>query len=628
MINVTYFYTLREIKSKRNVAQDHIHMIAKNIATIQLLDRQEWDIYQNFISQLMIYNPDIIYIGIFDARNKLRAHTLNTTLIDITESKLTRRQEINLILQMEQGAVSDESKNDMQTEIVDIRLGNRILGSVHVGFSIIHINRELQYGIYLNIFLGAMFIIFFSLAAAYFGRRLTKPLETLSKAMEAVNEGKMELLTPQSRDEVGKLTVSFNQMIRGLKERNIIEELGKDLSATFRIEELAPLIRKHLKSATGAHSVRLYLQDRENTKIFREAVARENQNDILQTLNINETCESFLKNHQNGFMIQDAPLEIKNCLRHEQERSNGLVLIMTLKNAILGMLYFELRENEYQFHHKQIQFASFLANQATIALENTLIYEDLQEQDRIKHEFEIARKMQEKLLPGDMPEIPGIQIDGVCLPALELGGDYYDFFTIDDNHLGIAIADVCGKGVSASFYMAEIKGMMMQLTKSFRSPRKLLIELNKMLYHSLERNSFVTMIYAVLNISEKKLTFSRAGHNPILKCNSRGDSELFTPKGIGLGIDKGVLFEKNLQEQTILLRKNEIVLLYTDGIVEAMDDREEMFGEEKLLDILIKNRHEHPFKIKEIVLEALTRFLNSGFAQDDITMIIIKNTGE
>ena len=625
MINVTYFYTLREIKSKRNTTQMHIHMIAKNVATIQLLDRQEWDIYQNYISQLMLYNPDIIYIAIFDARNKLRAHTLNTSLLDIENEDLTRRQEINIILQLEKGAVSKESKNDMQTEIVDIRLGDRILGSVHVGFSIIHINRELQYGIYLNIFFGAMFIILFSLAAAYFGRRLAKPLETLSNAMEAVNDGKMELLTPQSHDEVGKLTVSFNQMIQGLKERKIIEDLAKDMSATFNIEKLAPLIRKHLKSATGAKNVHLYLQDRENTKVYKETIINGNHHQI-QTLTINDDCQLFLKQHSRGFMIQEAPPNVKICLNHKERKSNGLVLIMNVKNTIFGMLYFELEENQNEFHQKQIQFASFLANQAAIALENALIYEDLKEQERIKHEFEIARKMQEKLLPGEMPQIPGMQIDGICLPAQELGGDYFDFFMIDDNHLGIAIADVCGKGVSASFLMAEIKGMMMQLTKSYHSPKSLLIELNEMLYRSIDRNSFVTMIYAVLNISDKTVTFARAGHNPALKCSPDGSADLLTPKGIGLGIDEGPLFEKNLKELTITLSDNDIFLMYTDGIVEAMNSKNEMFGEDLLLTTLVDEKQKNVSAIRKTILAKLKAFLNKKAPQDDITMIILKNS--
>ncbi len=625
MINVTYFYTLREIKSKRQATQEHVHMIAKNVATLQLLDRQEWDIYQNYISQLMLYNPDIIYIAIFDARNKLRAHTLNTALLDLKEKNLTRRQEINLILQLEKGAVSEESKNDMQTEIVDIRLGDRILGSVHVGFSIIQINRELQYGIYLNIFFGAMFIILFSLAAAYFGRRIAKPLETLSQAMEAVNEGKMELLTPQSHDEVGKLTVSFNQMIRGLKERQIIEELAKDMSATFNIEKLAPLIRKHLKSATGAKNVHLYLQDRENRNLYRETIINTNDGKI-QVLTLTEDCRQFLKRYKQGFMIQDAPETIKNCLNHKGRKSNGLVLIMTIKNTLFGMLYFELEKNQHKFHHKQIQFASFLANQAAIALENALIYEDLKEQERIKHEFEIARKMQEKLLPMKMPQIPAMQIDGICLPAQELGGDYFDFFEIDRTHLGIAIADVCGKGVSASFLMAEIKGMMMQLTKNYCSPKPLMLELNEMLYRSIDRNSFVTMIYAVLDMEQKSVIFSRAGHNPVLQYHSNGRAELLTPKGIGLGIDKGPLFEKNLEEQTTILSENDIFLMYTDGIVEAMNNKNVMFGEDLLLNTLINTSDNTVLQIRRSILGELKSFLKERAAQDDITLIILKNS--
>jgi serine phosphatase RsbU (regulator of sigma subunit) len=173
--------------------------------------------------------------------------------------------------------------------------------------------------------------------------------------------------------------------------------------------------------------------------------------------------------------------------------------------------------------------------------------------------------------------------------------------------------------------MAEIKGMMMQLTKSYRSPKSLLIELNEMLYRSIDRNSFVTMIYAVLNISEKTVTFSRAGHNPVLKCSSDNSNELLTPKGIGLGIDEGLLFEKNLEEQTTLLAKNDIFLMYTDGIVEAMNSKHEMFGEDLLLNTLVNNRQKNVSLIREAILDDLKTFLKGKPAQDDITLIILKN---
>jgi serine phosphatase RsbU (regulator of sigma subunit)/HAMP domain-containing protein len=625
MINVTYFYTLREIKAKRRATQEHIRMISKNIATIQLIDRQEWDIYQNYIAQLMIYNPDIIYIAVFDARKKLRAHTLNTKLLELNGRSLTRRQEIDVILQLEQGAVSQENKDDIQTEIVDIRLGDRILGSVHVGFSIIHINRELQYGIYLNILFGALFIILSAFAAAFFSKRLTKPLEMLSGAMKKVNEGEPEPLTPQSGDEVGMLTVSFNEMIRGLNERKIIENLAKDISAAFNIKNLVPLIRNHLKSAAGAERVKLFLKERGDKNIYKEPQINERGNDI--SLKITPQCESFLKRFSAGFMINHAPDYVKQCFNYDSSKPNGLVLAMILKEKIFGILFFELKKDAKEFHHKEIRFASFLSNQATIALENALIYEDLKEQERIKHEFEIARKMQEKLLPAEMPNIPSIQLDAVCMPAQELGGDYFDFFAIDDSHLGIAIADVCGKGVSAAFLMAEIKGMMMQLTKNYFTPKKLMIELNRMLYRSIDRNSFVTMIYAVLDIPDKTVTFSRAGHNPAIKCGMDGKAEFLTPSGIGLGIDSGPLFEKNITEQSVSLNAGDIFLLYTDGIVEAMNHADEMFGEDYLLEILQRNHNRSAGAVKNEILTDLEEFLNGRMLQDDTTMVILKNSG-
>jgi serine phosphatase RsbU (regulator of sigma subunit) len=205
-----------------------------------------------------------------------------------------------------------------------------------------------------------------------------------------------------------------------------------------------------------------------------------------------------------------------------------------------------------------------------------------------------------------------------------VGGDYFDFFTLDNNYLGIVIADVSGKGTSASFYMAEIKGMMLQLTSRKLPPRQILIEINKQLYSHLDRRMFVTMIYGVLEISTRKLIFSRAGHNALLHIKNNGHYQFLAPSGIGIGLDSGDLFDRKINEMTLELDDRDMLIFYTDGITEAMNDKQEEFGEDRLLKCIQNHKNKQVQIQKEKLMQSIELFMNDSPQHDDITMVMIK----
>jgi len=161
-------------------------------------------------------------------------------------------------------------------------------------------------------------------------------------------------------------------------------------------------------------------------------------------------------------------------------------------------------------------------------------------------------------------------------------------------------------------------------TAAHRSPKQLLIELNRMLFVSIERQSFVTMIYGVINIPTKKFTFARAGHNPLLKMGLNGDYQLLTPPGIGLGLDTGEIFEKQLAEVTIDLKAHEILVFYTDGITEARNVLQDEFGEERMLNTFFSAEERDIVKLRESFLVSLENFMAGAQPHDDITMVLIQ----
>lgn len=622
MTAVTYFFTIREINIKRTSLYNQVERIAQNVATLQLVDQQEWSTYQDYIDQVMESNKDIIYIAIYDERNSLRASALNTDLIELDYTVISNRMRANIVEQLDKGQVEDENQDDIRTARVNIMVNDRIIGNVNVGYSLININDELREGIVFNLILAAFFTIIFSIAAFIVSRRLAYPIEQLNDAMLSVTRGDLsKKVVPQTHDEIAELVSAYNTMIENMRERKIIDDLGKKLSSTFRLQELASLINKQLKDAINAESVKLYIAEQGNAGVFH-LITDNHYKSFTLNLDKKSVLDYFTKN-KDGFILSKAPDAIKHSLTRIQTKMNDLIIPMINKDKIIGILVFCLSSDKTDFSNEERNFAISLSAPLSLALENTLLYDELKNQERMKRELEIAREIQQKLLPKFMPQIKGFEIDGFCSPAAEVGGDYFDFFKLTGDKLGIVIADVSGKGTSASFYMAQLKGMMMQSAIFYSSPKDLLIELNQKIYSSLDRNLFITMIYGILDQEKKELTISRAGHNALIHIKNDFTHTIFTPPGIGLGLDSGNVFKRELGEIRIKLETQDTLLFYTDGIIEAMTSNGEEFGEERLLNALIDSKSSTILEKRNTINRHLNRFLNGDKPQDDITMILI-----
>jgi HAMP domain-containing protein len=176
------------------------------------------------------------------------------------------------------------------------------------------------------------------------------------------------------------------------------------------------------------------------------------------------------------------------------------------------------------------------------------------EKERLEEELRIARQIQMSLLPEGSLALTGLRIDALCLPAAEVGGDYYDLLPLSETRMGILVADVSGKGTSAALYMAELKGLVLSLSQIYESPRKLLSEANRILTKHLDSRSFVTMTYALVDTEARRMRFARAGHNPVIHfAASSGQTRVLAPQGLGLGIDPGERFDQILEESEVPL---------------------------------------------------------------------------
>jgi serine phosphatase RsbU (regulator of sigma subunit) len=248
------------------------------------------------------------------------------------------------------------------------------------------------------------------------------------------------------------------------------------------------------------------------------------------------------------------------------------------------------------------------------------------EKDRLEEELRIARQIQMSLLPADRAtEVAGLRIAALCLPAAEVGGDYYDLLPLSEDRLGVLVADVSGKGTSAALYMAELKGLVLSLSRIYDSPARLLREANLILAANMDSRSFITMTYAVVDVARKKMRYARAGHNPLIHFEaSTGRTRILTPAGLGLGIDRGARFDQILQEEELDLRSGDAFLFFTDGLSEAMNGASELFGEGRLSRILAESERLTTEQIRETILAEVRAFADGAAQADDMTMVILK----
>jgi len=249
------------------------------------------------------------------------------------------------------------------------------------------------------------------------------------------------------------------------------------------------------------------------------------------------------------------------------------------------------------------------------------------EKQRLEEELRIARQIQMSLLPQGAVSLPGLRVSALCLPAAEVGGDYYDLLPLSPTRMGVLVADVSGKGTSAALYMAELKGLVLSLSRIYDSPARLLSEANRILAANMDSRSFITMTYAVVDTAAGTMRYARAGHNPMIHYDAAsGRTRVLTPAGLGLGMDSGARFDEILEEAEVPLHSGDLFLFFTDGLSEAMNGRAELFGERRLRDVIesADGSGGDEAVLKDRILSEIRAFVGDAGQQDDMTMVILK----
>ncbi len=250
----------------------------------------------------------------------------------------------------------------------------------------------------------------------------------------------------------------------------------------------------------------------------------------------------------------------------------------------------------------------------------------LSQREQMLGEFALAQQAQERMLPSQPPYVEGFEISAICKPALQVGGDLYDYIHLHDGRWTCCVADVSGKGVSAALYMTLTKGLLNALRLERGDLMEIATALNQRLYEVMRRRSFVTMSMAAIDSATRNVEVLRAGHLPMLHVRASGEARFVESKGMGLGLAPSSLFRQKLSTTAVKMQPGDVAILYSDGVTEAMNLRREEFGEERFAKVVAAGRRSTAIEIRDLVMDEIQRFQAGAEVHDDITVLVLKTS--
>jgi len=517
------------------------------------------------------------------------------------------------------------------------------IGRYHLLDINLHIRKNIQYSIWSTVWALSIIVIFIALFVKLLSLKLNIPRFRLTLTSFEILEGS---IASQHRAVLEKAVLMIFILLLGLvlwkirqwgqkiidrkyyraqfDYQHFSRDLAEVMATRLGITDLARgIVQKLTELMHLKRSAILFFRDGE-TCCYQAANGTNGIEAGEFFINIDQSFVQFIHEFRTDsrLSVDYLPAEIQNYL-HE----NGFrhIIPIWFKEKLDGLLLIGERLSETPFHTEDLSFFTTVAKQASVSIENAFLYEQLAEKERLKHELEIARRIQLASLPQSTPQIKGIDIAGISIPAAEVGGDYFDYLNGVPDTVTVIVGDVSGKGTSAALYLFKIQGILRSLYGFGLTPRELFIRANQLLYRDMEKKSFVTAIGGYFDSNNKRLVLARAGHLPLFYFQAQFKRvKKITPKGLGLGLDEQNLFLSEIEEESLHYKKDDIFVFVTDGITEAKNAAGNEFGEDNLESVLEKNHSETAKMIRDKIINEVSRFSNNIPQRDDQTVVVVK----
>lgn len=397
-----------------------------------------------------------------------------------------------------------------------------------------------------------------------------------------------------------------------VETKPLLETVSTKISESLHVPQVILLLKKG-NSFQAAHSLGY-----ENAP---SAILNENDKTI-ERLRKNETLVIY-QDDTDSWIHEEAQAAERDKL---QQFNSQLLLPIGAKNELSGVISLSPKRSEEPYSPNDLRLLKSVAAQTGLALENSRLTEaiatEAAQKERLNRELEIAREVQERLFPQELPEIEGLDYYGACRPALGVGGDYYDFLELPDNKFGIAIGDVSGKGIGASLMMASLQASLRgQAIHCGSDLAALMKHVNTLVYEASTSNRYATFFYAQYDIKTRKLIYVNAGHNPPFVIRASGEVLKLEDGGAVVGMLPTMFV--NYTQGEVQLEKGDLLVGSTDGITEAMNPQEEEWSEDAMLEELKKVYGQTAAEILPHIVAEADKFADGAKQHDDMTMIVV-----
>src|SRR5438477_7318590 len=408
-------------------------------------------------------------------------------------------------------------------------------------------------------------------------------------------------------------------------------DINKTISRSLDLDEVLNLVMDTLDSlipyaAAGIDLVKcaqaLFESDGEldDTCVFHTQAVRGYEIDDLQELHL-KMGEGLI-----GHVAVTGKPYVSHEVRRDpryinaRPRTNSeMVAPIISNNEVIGV--FDLESDELNaYSNDDLEVLMLLASQVAIIIEKVMLHEQAIEKQRLETQLEVARQVQLQLLPPRDPQLEGFDISAYNFPTEEVSGDYYDWTRLFEDQIGIVIADVSGKGVPAALLMAFLRASLRAASHIGYAPHISMSKVNYLLWESIERNQFVTAFYGVLDATNRTLSYSNAGHNPPLLIDAEGNAH-FERRG---GVPLGMFRDSRYHEYYATIDPGQMLVLYTDGVTEAMNLASDGYGPERLGDAVKRGRQRSAREMIDFIHRDVTQWTDGRGATDDVTFFIIK----
>src|SRR6185436_4328682 len=402
-------------------------------------------------------------------------------------------------------------------------------------------------------------------------------------------------------------------------EKDVLLDIARALSAPFELEDVVEATFSLLRQVIDYDAAAIYLVSRgtQTLELVSEHGYPEGSESAFD-LQIGQGIVGWVAKSGQPVIVPDVRRDPRYVAARPGTRSE-LAAPLMVEGRVVGVFNLE-SDHEDAYHEGHLELLVAFASQAALAVERARTARDRVERRRFEKELAIARDIQRSFLPAEAPRIPGFDLAGTSISHDQVGGDYFDYIAVSDTKVGLAIADVSGKGIPAALLMAGFRMSLLAEIRNEFAIRAVMRKVNLLLYESTERDRFVTAFYGLLDWRNSVVTFANAGHNPPLLLRVDGTTESLIEGGVALG----VLEDARYEERPIALGHGDILVLYTDGVSEAENEHNDQFGPERIEQIVRANPGHNARELTQDIVAAVLDWAGERGPHDDLTLLVVK----